>query len=206
MTTHYLATIDSIGCGRRFVDGTDFSRKLSSVTCGNCKRSKAYKTAETAHVEELHTAITEWRNGPRVIEYATTEAAYDATMSDDTIADGTVLIVRAEGVVGVLMNAWPVAVTASNGQFHHTINPRASGTDKAWDKATELATAMGFPIQAPTFSEQPELMARIRAVSARHAEVSRLWRVADDAETIAPFRTRGKVKSTSRARRFRKGA
>ena len=271
MTSHFrrMATMDRTGCGKTDSDNVDFTAVLSAVTCGNCKRSKAYKAAQEAHVEARREAVTEWRNGPRIIEYPTTEAAYDATMSDDTIADGTVLVVRGEGVVGVLMNAWPVAVTVSNGQFHHTINPPASGTDKAWDKATKLAAAMGFPLPAVVrqmktaeiltrldtmkaredaarieYREQPALMGRIRDLSARYAVGSRMtddsgvtatvtevskgmvwlapdgaaeyvgfdvehpaaWRIADDVEVIAPFRTRSKVKSTSRARRFRKGA
>lgn len=150
-------------------------------------------SAEDCATTAVTDAVSDWRNGPRVIEYATTEEAYDAAMSDDTITNGAVLMVRTEGVVGVLMNAWPVAVTAANGQFHHTINPPASGTDPSWDKAVSLAVALGFPLQ---FAERPALMDRIRSLGA----------VASDVEDSAPFRTRSKVKSTSRTRRFRKGA
>lgn len=208
MSVHFyrMATMGHIGCGRPAVDGTDFTWNIDEVTCGNCKRSKAFKAAVAAreatatNLRDLADywrsrtdAVSEWRNGPRVIEYATTEEAYDAAMSDDTITNGTVLMVRAEGVIGVLMNAWPVAVTAANGQFHHTINPLASGTDPSWDKAVSLAVALGFPLQ---FAERPTLMDRIRS----------LGTVAADAEDSAPFRTRSKVKNTRQARRFRKGA
>jgi hypothetical protein len=58
---------------------------------------------------------------------AATGEAYDASQCDDAIRDGDVLSVPSEGVVGVLVGAWPVAITAQRGCFHR----HADGL--AWD-------------------------------------------------------------------------
>lgn len=50
--------------------------------------------------------------------FNSTAEAYDATMTDDGIKTGDVLIVQAEKVVG-LADTWPVAVTVEAGEFHH---------------------------------------------------------------------------------------
>jgi hypothetical protein len=59
---------------------------------------------------------------PTVHTFPSTGAAYDASQADDTINDGDVLHVPAEGVTGVLYKAWPVAVTPAHGHFH-TVAP-----------------------------------------------------------------------------------
>lgn len=46
-----------------------------------------------------------------------TEEAYNASQTDETISDGDILFCS-NGVVGFLMEAWPVAVTAKSGEFH----------------------------------------------------------------------------------------
>jgi hypothetical protein len=61
------------------------------------------------------------RGEQRVIEFATsvdTGEAYDITQCYDEIHDGDVLVVSLEGVVGVMVSAWPTAVTAVHGEFH----------------------------------------------------------------------------------------
>ena len=60
------------------------------------------------------------RGEQRVIEFATgvgTGEAYDITQCYDEIHDGDVLVVSLEGVVGVMVSAWPTAVTATRGKF-----------------------------------------------------------------------------------------
>lgn len=54
----------------------------------------------------------------RVFRFADTGLAYDASQCDDEIRDGDILVVESERVVGVLVGAWPVAVTSEHGQFH----------------------------------------------------------------------------------------
>lgn len=55
---------------------------------------------------------------PNVHTFASTGEAYDASQCDDDINDSDVLVVPSEGVVGVLCQAWPVAVTPEHGEFH----------------------------------------------------------------------------------------
>lgn len=55
---------------------------------------------------------------PRVHEFDSTIEAYGASQTDDTIVDGDVLVVRSEQVVGILLEAWPTAVTVAQGAFH----------------------------------------------------------------------------------------
>jgi hypothetical protein len=50
--------------------------------------------------------------------FDSTCAAYEASQVRDDIRDGDVLVVESERVVGILVEAWPVAVTRQSGQFH----------------------------------------------------------------------------------------
>ena len=85
--------------------------------------------------------------------------AYDWTQCNDEVRFGDVLIVPREGIVGIMVAAWPLAVTRSHGQFHQ-IDP-AIGWDKAikaWSEkdrvdysaslatARDKATELGYPI------------------------------------------------------------
>lgn len=44
--------------------------------------------------------------------------AYDLTQTSDDIRDGDVLIVPNEGIVAILYQAWPLALTSENGRLH----------------------------------------------------------------------------------------
>jgi hypothetical protein len=46
--------------------------------------------------------------------------AYAETQTNDAIQDGDILVVREAGVVGVMVQAWPVMVTGDSGEtgFH----------------------------------------------------------------------------------------
>jgi hypothetical protein len=50
--------------------------------------------------------------------FDSTGDAYDASQTDESISNGDVLVVESERVVGVLVDAWPVAVTPEHGAFH----------------------------------------------------------------------------------------
>jgi len=52
--------------------------------------------------------------------YNSTRDAYDISQYDDDVKDGDILIVPSEGVVGILVQAWPSAVTEEHGEFHVT--------------------------------------------------------------------------------------
>lgn len=57
-------------------------------------------------------------DSPTVHRYADSRDAYDASQTYDTIKDGDVLVIEPESVVGILVSAWPVAVTSEPGCFH----------------------------------------------------------------------------------------
>lgn len=56
--------------------------------------------------------------GPRIHRFETSGEAYDASQTWDEILDGDVLSVPSEKVVGVLIEAWPVAIGETSGEFH----------------------------------------------------------------------------------------
>jgi len=54
----------------------------------------------------------------KVFYFDSTHEAYDASQWNDDIRDGDVLVATDENVVGVLIKAWPTAVTGERGSFH----------------------------------------------------------------------------------------
>lgn len=54
----------------------------------------------------------------KVHRFDSTGEAYDASQTSDDIHDGDVLSVPSEGVVGILVSAWPTAVGERYGEFH----------------------------------------------------------------------------------------
>lgn len=60
----------------------------------------------------------EFQPGIQVWYFDDSGDAYDATQCRECIDDGDVVVCLKEGVVGVLMTAWPTAVTRENGALH----------------------------------------------------------------------------------------
>jgi len=54
---------------------------------------------------------------PIIHRFASTGEAYDATQCDSDIENGDVLVIAAEGVVGIA-DTWPFAVTENFGKLH----------------------------------------------------------------------------------------
>jgi hypothetical protein len=75
--------------------------------------------------------------------FDTTGDAYDRTQCDDRIRHGDVLVIESESVVGILVEAWPVAITAEHGEFHTVL--------AAWDWAK--VTKNGRPDETSDMSE-----------------------------------------------------
>src|SRR5262245_66200262 len=50
--------------------------------------------------------------------FDSTGEAYNASQTRDEIKGGDVLVVVPEGVVGIMVGAWPTAVTETTGEFH----------------------------------------------------------------------------------------
>lgn len=87
--------------------------------------------AELRVLEERNLAahtLTGYRAVERVLvhRFDSTSEAYDASQCYDEIHGGDVLVVESERVVGVLVGAWPVAITAERGSFHRL----ADGADE----------------------------------------------------------------------------
>lgn len=55
---------------------------------------------------------------PTVHRFSDTGTAYDATQTDDKIRHGDVVLIKSAHVVGVLLLAWPTAVTVDHGELH----------------------------------------------------------------------------------------
>ncbi|MFD9863485.1 hypothetical protein [Streptomyces alboflavus] len=90
------------------------------------------------------------QQGPAVHHFGSTSKAYDATQCRDDIADGDVLVIEREGVVGFLRAAWPGAITAAHGDLHRfTKDPRTIDTGKyaaSVDLAEQVAEELGAPL------------------------------------------------------------
>jgi hypothetical protein len=86
--------------------------------------------------------------------FGSTGEAYDASQCDDNIKNGDVLIIPSERVAGVLVEAWPVAVTAECGHFHRFNDdadvsrfPSVRG-DKVYDYSEAVAFAKAYVFDA----------------------------------------------------------
>ncbi|MFF3516138.1 hypothetical protein [Streptomyces sp. NPDC002573] len=91
--------------------------------------------------------------GPTVHRFDGSAAeAYDATQCRDDIRDGDVLVVAAEGVVGFLDAAWPIAITEAHGEFHGLKVPAREHKDGRFAASAEvaerIAAELGFPLAA----------------------------------------------------------
>lgn len=90
---------------------------------------------------------------PVVHTFDSSGEAYDASQCSDDISDGDVLAVPAEGVVGFLFEAWPVAVTSAVGEFHAARDLAGMISDphrrRSYDKAAALARSHALEVVAP---------------------------------------------------------
>lgn len=79
-------------------------------------------------------------SGPRahIFEDGTGDA-YDTTQCDESIRNGDVLVVSSEGVVGIMLEAWPTAITAEHGHFHALLSPEPGETyDTIWANMSQV--------------------------------------------------------------------
>lgn len=108
---------------------------------------------ELAALAEAFFAATGTK-APAVHEFETSGEAYDACQCDETIANGDVLLIASEGVVGVA-DTWPVAVTFAYGKLHTPgegytlaacLEGRAAASGIHFAKV--IAERLGFEIRA----------------------------------------------------------
>jgi hypothetical protein len=64
--------------------------------------------------------------------------AYDLTQTSEHIHDGDVLIVVDEGIVGIMVEAWPIALTSESG-YLHTAMDNFLPTHPEYDVSVNLA-------------------------------------------------------------------
>lgn len=104
--------------------GYSFNYCSKSTHTASQENSKAAPVVEAVPVVEGAAAVEApaVEESPRVHRFDDTDTAYDITQTEEGvhrgICDGDVLVVESEGVVGVLTNSWPVALTEVHGQFH----------------------------------------------------------------------------------------
>ncbi|WP_406515581.1 hypothetical protein OH809_24955 [Streptomyces sp. NBC_00873] len=102
-----------------------------------------------AHDAEL--AAEDAAQPKAVHRFGDTWEAYDATQCRDDIADGDVLVIESEQVVGFLVEAWPVAITEAHGEFHRLTASVQEFKDGRYvasaERAAELAGELGFPMR-----------------------------------------------------------
>ncbi len=73
---------------------------------------------------------------PRIHIFPSTGEAYDASQCDDGIHDGDILSVPSEHVVGILLEAWPTAITEETGEFHTPVDLNwAAVPQTTWDNS-----------------------------------------------------------------------
>ncbi|MCW8383977.1 hypothetical protein [Streptomyces justiciae] len=88
---------------------------------------------------------------PAVYRYASTADAYAACQSN-SIQDGDVLLVEPEGIVGIVIQAWPITITTGAfGEFHRLGCPARTYDDGRYaasvDVAEDLAAGLGLPVE-----------------------------------------------------------
>jgi hypothetical protein len=92
---------------------------------------------------------------PNIHEFNSTGQAYDASQCCEDIKDGDILVVRNEKVVGILTEAWPVAITQNSGAFHthtetcfwHSV-PQVKGGTKDYSESFLMALTIADDIGA----------------------------------------------------------
>ncbi|MCX4824230.1 hypothetical protein OG883_31115 [Streptomyces sp. NBC_01142] len=98
-------------------------------------------------------------------QFDNTREAYNHTQCRDDIRDGDVLVVRSERVVGILVKAWPAAITEAHGELHTLTAPAREIEGGAYAEAAETAEqaahSYGFPLAVHTPVNYP-VGARVR--------------------------------------------
>ena len=91
---------------------------------------------------------------PKTHEFESTGEGYDALQCDENIKDGDILIVPSEKVVGIAVEAWPVAITAERGEFAQLLPGRDwsalrnGGDPKDYSLSFRLAQSLALELDA----------------------------------------------------------
>ena len=102
----------------------------------------------------------------RVHHFDSTGEAYNASQTHDDIRDGDVLVVRPEGIVGILVEAWPTVVhftdeRRDSGAFHELKDPKDKLFEERYPEALEVADEAAS-IVPRAIRKPPAVGARVR--------------------------------------------
>lgn len=98
---------------------------------------------------------------PAVHYFDSSADAYNETQFRDDIADGDVLVIKSEAIVGFLRSAWPGAITAAYGELHtFTADPRTIDDGK-YAASVDLAERLARVLGAPLAEKQPAAGAEV---------------------------------------------
>jgi hypothetical protein len=95
---------------------------------------------------------------PSIHRFDNTGDAYDETQYRDDIRDGDVLVVESEGVVGILYEAWPTAVTSEAGHFHRLKDGATWEELEGGRYQASLRLALRFMRETDRDASEPEPM------------------------------------------------
>lgn len=110
---------------------------------------------------------------PSVHTFRTTAEAYNASQTDDAIRDGDVLVATDERVAGVMVRAWPTAITSTTGEFHSLADSLTWADVDAGRYALAVQVA-----EAVTFDAPPEPgHSEVRTVATWYNSANRAGRV-----------------------------
>lgn len=73
--------------------------------------------------------------------------AYDDSQCFDEIADGDLLVIPSEGVIGILVKAWPTATTPEAGVFHLPSKPWSRIEEGRYKEIANLAVIIAVSAQ-----------------------------------------------------------
>lgn len=121
----------------------------------------AQTPARVEHADAIDPAEEPWPrprlvDGIRVFTFDDSGSAYDQTQVRADVHDGDVLHIPSENVVGFLMRAWPVAVSADRGVLHTLADPDDLVIDGI-DYRPSVQVALGLlgTSEAPSPPEHP---------------------------------------------------
>lgn len=84
------------------ITGAPVSMVAAELSCPQCR---ALVTPTIVHTSRVHA-------------FDSTVEAYNASQCSEDVKDGDVLVVPSESAVAILVQAWPMSVTDSHGEFH----------------------------------------------------------------------------------------
>ena len=87
---------------------------------------------------------------PKVYTFDSTEDAYDTSQTNDAIHDGDIFFIPSEAVVGIMYQAWPVAIFYKKepGQFH--ILKKPGSENETYGNSIEIARKIAEKAGIPT--------------------------------------------------------